>query len=95
LTPGDSILVTVPDGQVRSARVGRIKIERRPLVVVTSDDVGGPRTVFLQEAETVRLSTTAGRRATTEVSAGETALGVRLPAARHLGRAVEETIEER
>jgi 3-dehydroquinate synthase II len=95
LTAGDAVLIASPEGTVRSAHVGRIKIERRPLVVVTIHDDERPRTVFLQEAETVRLSTATGRKATTEIAVGELVHGVRLPAARHLGREVEETIEER
>jgi 3-dehydroquinate synthase II len=95
LAAGDSVLVTTPESTVRSARVGRIKIERRPLVVVTAEDGGQPRTVFLQEAETVRLSSTQGRRSTTEIAVGDLVHGIRLPPARHLGRAVEEFIEER
>ena len=95
LAPGDSVLVTAAEGSARSARVGRIKMERRPMVMVTADDAGAPRTIFLQEAETVRLSTETGRVATTEVAPGLRVRGVRLPAARHLGTAVEETIEER
>ncbi|MGA8303650.1 MAG: 3-dehydroquinate synthase II [Thermoplasmata archaeon] len=95
LSPGDAVLVAQPEGGVRSARVGRIKIERRPLVLITADDHETPRTVFLQEAETVRLSTETGRVATTDAAPGLIAYAVRLPAARHLGQAVEETIEER
>ena len=95
LEAGDAVLAAEPGGAARAVRVGRIKIERRPLVVVTGDDRGTARTIFLQEAETVRLSTAEGRRATTELAPGGSAHGARLPAARHLGRAVEETIEER
>jgi 3-dehydroquinate synthase II len=95
LNPGDAVLVAKPEGAVHSARVGRIKIERRPLVVITVDDHETPRTVFLQEAETVRLSTETGRVATTDAAPGLVVQAVRLPAARHLGQAVEETIEER
>jgi 3-dehydroquinate synthase II len=95
LSGGDAVLMTTPRGEARSARVGRIKIERRPMVVVTADDGGHARTVFLQEAETVRLSGTFGRKATTEIALGDVVRGVRLPPARHLGREVEETIVER
>jgi 3-dehydroquinate synthase II len=95
LAAGDAVLVTHPNGGVRSVRVGRIKVERRPLVLVAAADGGVERTVFLQEAESVRLSTESGPRPTTDLTAGPKAFGVRLPAARHLGRAVEETIEER
>jgi 3-dehydroquinate synthase II len=95
LEAGDSVLVATPAGPVRSVRVGRVKIERRPMVVVSADDRGAVRTIFLQEAETVRVSTDSGRRSTTELRAGATVHGVRLPPARHLGQAVEETIQER
>jgi len=95
LEGNDRVLATVPRGSARVVRVGRLKIERRPLVMVRADDRGTPRTVFLQEAETVRVSGEDGRVATTELRPGARVLGVRLPAARHLGTAVDETIEER
>ncbi len=95
LAPGDSVLATDPHGGSRSVRVGRLKVERRPMVVVTADDGGAHRTVFLQEAETVRLSGETDRIATTNLQDGAIVRGVRLAAARHLGRAIEETIEER
>jgi 3-dehydroquinate synthase II len=95
LAPGDAVLVTEPRGHARSARVGRIKVERRPLVVIGADDAGTHRTLFLQEAETVRLSAETTRIPTTEIDVGTRVHGVRLAAARHLGQAVRETIEER
>lgn len=95
LEAGDRVLVSRPAGPVRSVRVGRIKIERRPMIVVRADVGDTSRTVFLQEAETVRLSTDAGRVPTTELAAGVRAHGVRLAPARHLGRQVQETILER
>lgn len=95
LAPGDAVLVCTPEGLSRSARVGRIKIERRPLTLVTGEYGGRHPTVFLQEAETVRLSTAQGRIAATDLKAGARAWAVPSSAARHLGRAVAETIEER
>lgn len=95
LEPGDSVLVSRPVGEVRSVRVGRIKIERRPMVVVTATVSDLRRTVFLQEAETVRLSTDTGRVPTTELAAGVRVHGVKMAPARHLGQQVQETILER
>ncbi len=95
LVPGDALLACSPDGTARSVRVGRIKIERRPLVLIEGERSTRRFTVFLQEAETVRLSTDAGRIAATDLKPGALAWGVPLPAGRHLGVAVEETIEER
>ncbi|HKN05987.1 MAG TPA: 3-dehydroquinate synthase II, partial [Thermoplasmata archaeon] len=95
LQPGDPVLMSRPGASARSVRVGRIKIERRPLVVVTASDGGTKRTVFLQEAETVRLSAESARVPTTELTVGTRVHGVKMPPARHLGRSVEETITER
>jgi 3-dehydroquinate synthase II len=95
LEPGDPVLVSRPGGPARPVRVGRVKIERRPLVIVTATVGDTSRTVFLQEAETVRLSAEAGRVPTTELSVGTKIHGVNMPPARHLGRSVEETIIER
>jgi len=95
LEPGDAVLAGRPGGPVRSLRVGRLKVERRPLVVVTARVGEEERTVFLQEAETVRLSAETERVPTTELAPGARVHGVRLTPARHLGREVEETIVER
>ena len=95
LAPGDAILVCSPSGASRSVRVGRIKIERRPLLLVEGEFRNRRFTVFLQEAETVRLTTDIGPVAATDLKTGANVWGVSLPAGRHLGVAVEETIEER
>lgn len=95
LEPGEAVLAVVPDGASRPVRIGRVKIERRPMVVVRADDGGRVRTVFLQEAETVRLTTETGPASATDLSPEVRVRGVRLPPGRHLGRAVDETIEER
>lgn len=95
LVAGDAVLVARPEGSVRSARVGRIKIERRPLTLIEVEDRDRRYTAFLQEAETVRVSTEDGRVPTSELAAGGSVFAVRMPTARHLGMAVEETIEER
>ena len=95
LVAGDAVLVAEPRGPARSVRVGRIKIERRPLDLLVAPADGRERTIFLQEAETVRLTTEEGRVPMTEIAPGARLVGARLPAARHLGQAVDETIEER
>jgi 3-dehydroquinate synthase II len=95
LEPGDAVLVSRPGESARSVRVGRIKIERRPLILVTASVDKTNRTIFLQEAETVRLSAEAARVSTTDLRAGMRVHGVRMAPARHLGRSVEETIIER
>ena len=95
LESGEAVLVARPQGAARSVRIGRIKIERRPLTLVELERDGRRYTVFLQEAETVRLSTAAGAVPTTELRVGTDVPVAVLPQGRHLGIAVDETIEER
>lgn len=57
LSSGDEVLVCAPDGTTRRATVGRVKVEHRPLVRVDArlDDTGDAVSVFLQNAETVKV----------------------------------------
>jgi 3-dehydroquinate synthase II len=93
--PGEELLAIDESGTSRGVRLGRRKVERRPTVLIEANADGTPATVFLQEAETVRLSGPSGPIAVTSLSPGATIRVTRLPAARHLGRVVTETIEER
>lgn len=95
LAPGDALPIVRRDGSARPVRVGRLKIERRPLVMIEADVDGRARTVFLQEAETVRLLSREGARPVTDLGAGTIVLGVRMVEARHVGIPVDERIEER
>lgn len=96
LTAGDAVVVAEPNGASRSVRVGRLKVERRPLLLIEGERGDHRPTVFLQEAETVRVSLESGPQlAVTELATGARLYGVALPPARHLGRVIEETIEER
>jgi 3-dehydroquinate synthase II len=95
LAGGDVVVAVRPHGSARVVRVGRIKVERRPMALVRAEVDGVSRTVFVQEAETVRLSGERERVPITSLTAGAKVQGVRLPPARHLGTVVEETIEER
>ncbi|MCI4351146.1 MAG: 3-dehydroquinate synthase II [Thermoplasmata archaeon] len=95
LRPGDALAAVRVDGAARSVRVGRLKIERRPLVMVQGDAGPEAPTLFVQEAETVRVASLAGGIASTTITTGDRLLGVALPPARHLGTVVAETIHER
>lgn len=95
LGPGDAVFVSEPRAVGRSVRVGRIKIERRPLTLLEATVEGRSRTLFVQEAETVRLSGTQGRTPVTGLRPGDRLVGCGFSPGRHLGQAVEEAIEER
>ncbi|KAG2445109.1 hypothetical protein HYH02_008976 [Chlamydomonas schloesseri] len=56
LASGAEVTVADPEGRTRTALVGRVKIERRPLVLVEVETVDGARhSLMLQNAETVKL----------------------------------------
>lgn len=95
LEAGEPVLVAGPGSEPHAVRIGRLKIERRPLLLVEGRRAGRPATIFLQEAETVRLFTARGRVPVTSLKPRERILGVALPPARHLGEVVEERVEER
>ncbi len=95
LRAGDRVLALSPRAPARSVVVGRLKIERRPMALLRARHPGGEGTVFVQEAETVRLSGPGAVRPITDLRRDDPLLIARLPPARHLGREVAETIEER
>ncbi|KAG2430798.1 hypothetical protein HXX76_009774 [Chlamydomonas incerta] len=56
LASGAEVAVADPQGRTRTALVGRVKIERRPLVLVEVETADGARhSLMLQNAETVKL----------------------------------------
>lgn len=95
LAPGDALAAVEPNGSARSVRVGRLKIERRPLVLVEAERGERRYTVFLQDAETVRLTGEYGPIATVQLTGGARIFGASFPPARHLGHVVQEFVEER
>jgi 3-dehydroquinate synthase II len=93
--PGEELLAIDTEGRSRGVRLGRRKTERRPTILVEIESAGTTSTIFLQEAETVRLATRAGPVPVTELVAGTKVLAVALTPGRHLGEPVTESIEER
>jgi 3-dehydroquinate synthase II len=76
--------------------VGRVKIEKRPLVFVEAAFQGNIYTAILQNAETVRLTGPGGNPlSVVELSEGSTVLMLIEEAGRHFGMKVEETIKEK
>lgn len=101
---GIQVLLVDRDGSGRASHVGRLKIERRPLVLVEVEAGGEVFNAILQNAETVRLVTPAGHASVSSLEAGQkiivyTPLAGRGaegggPTGRHFGRAVPERIIE-
>lgn len=96
LKAGDAVLAVAHTGATRQVYVGRIKTERRPLLLVEADLAGTPVSCILQNAETIRLTAPDGSaRSVATLKPGDTVLAYREQAGRHFGIKVEETIAEK
>ncbi|ELZ46572.1 3-dehydroquinate synthase [Halorubrum coriense DSM 10284] len=99
LSSGDEVQVVDTDGHTREAVVGRVKIEKRPMFRIQAEvetEEGTDRIeTLIQNAETVKIATSEGRKAVTEVEPGDEALVYYEDVARHFGEAVEESIIEK
>jgi len=99
LGSGDEVQVVDTAGNTREAVVGRCKIEKRPMfrveATVETDDGADRVETLLQNAETIKVATDEGRRAVTDLAAGDEVLLHYEATARHFGEAVEESIVEK
>ena len=95
LKSGDEVMVASAQGRLSSAVVGRIKRERRPLLLVETNCDGELASVIVQNAETVRLTTPQGNPiSVVELRQGVEVLVALDTAGRHFGHRVKETIAE-
>ncbi len=98
LQAGDRVQLVDSSGGRREAVVGRIKMERRPLVMIKAECDGQEGTAMLQNAETIRLIRPDGSpMSVTEAKVGDEVLvHVAGPSkGRHFGGEVDEFIVER
>ena len=96
LEAGHAVLIVSRNGKTRPSCVGRMKIERRPLVLVEAQWQGKRIKTILQNAETVRLVTKHGSKPVTELEPGSSVLVRVEQGGRHFGTLVaEESIIER
>jgi len=96
LGTGDEILGVDWKGNGVPLIVGRVKIERRPLLLVEATGPNGPVTTILQNAETIRLVTPKGEPiSVVKIKPGDKVLGHAEEAGRHFGHKIEETITEK
>ncbi len=95
LKSGDEVQVVDTDGNTREAIVGRVKIEKRPMFRVELAVDGDRIETLLQNAETIKVATGEGRKAVTDLEAGDEMLLYYEDVARHFGEAVEESIIEK
>lgn len=96
LKAGDTVLAVNHEGLTREVVVGRVKIERRPLILVEAKKDGEVFKIILQNAETVALVGEDGRAlSVSKLKKGDKVLIHLSHEARHFGKSVEETIIER
>ena len=97
LKAGDEVLIVSDSQTCKSATIGRLKIERRPMLLFSMKNTNNKEAqLFLQQAETVRLVTPLRKlRAVTDLSVGEQILGWSSSDARHIGITVLSEVVER
>jgi 3-dehydroquinate synthase II len=96
LAAGDEVLVVDHRGRTRAAVVGRVKVESRPLMLVTAEVGGKEMATILQNAETIRLTRPGGEAVSiVALKPGDEVLAAVEEAGRHFGHKVQETILEK
>lgn len=96
LKAGDEVLWVNSQGQAKSAIIGRVKIEQRPLLLIEASGPNGPATTICQNAETIRLMDKDGQAmSVVKLKPGDEILGYTEEAGRHFGHKIKETITER
>ncbi len=96
LKAGDEVEIVRYDGRVRKSFVGRVKIERRPLLLIRAVANGEEGSIILQNAETIKLVNPEGKHVSvSELKEGDEVLVWIGEKARHFGISVEEFIIER
>jgi len=96
LGAGDEVLIINAKGEARVGVVGRVKIERRPLLLVEAEREGQSFKTLLQNAETINLVAKDGRPVSVmKLKPGDEVLVHVERVGRHFGIRVEETVVER
>lgn len=96
LKAGDQVTKVDATGQTMSLVVGRVKIERRPLLLIEAEGPNGQVSTILQNAETIRLVETNGEAiSVVKLKPGDEVLAYVEEAGRHFGHKIKETITER
>lgn len=96
LKAGDEVIGVNHEGRVTMMLVGRVKIERRPLLLIEATGPNGPVTTICQNAETIRLAGSEGEAISViKLRPGDEVLGYVEEAGRHFGHKIEETITEK
>lgn len=95
LAAGREVLVVGHDGATSVAVVGRVKVEIRPMLLVSAEIDGVVGKIFLQNAETIRLVKPGGEPVSVvSLAVGDQVLCRTDAAGRHFGMRIREDIKE-
>ncbi len=97
LRSSEEALIVNSKGETQVAVIGRVKIEKRPLISIEGEtEKGSKASLMLQNAETVRLTNkNGGSISVVNLQKGDEVLGYVSGGARHFGMKIEETIQEK
>lgn len=97
LRAGDVIAGVDVSGAVLPLLVGRVKIERRPMLLIEAEGPCGTVSTVCQNAETIRMVRAGSHEAVSVISLnpGDEVLGHAEEGGRHFGHIIQETILER
>ena len=96
LSAGDPVLIVDFNGDTTTGIVGRLKIEKRPLMLVKAVAGGKEMTTIVQNAETIRLTDSEGNAiSVVNLSPGDKILVAMEEGGRHFGMKIEESITEK
>jgi 3-dehydroquinate synthase II len=95
LKTGTEVLIVGADGATTLATVGRCKVEIRPMLLIEAEANGKKGTLFLQNAETIRMVRADGRPVSVvDLKIGDQVLCRTDQAGRHFGMRITEEITE-
>ena len=90
LSAGETVLLINGNGRTRNVDVARVKIERRPMILVEANIGNRKITTIVQNAETVRLVTRDGSKSVSEIKPGDEVLVRFEEGGRHFGTKVAD-----
>ncbi|MGM0788108.1 MAG: 3-dehydroquinate synthase II [Thermodesulfobacteriota bacterium] len=96
LEAGDEVLLVNHRGETSAGIVGRLKIEKRPLMLVRAKIGDSVISTIVQNAETIRLTDPDGKPVSVaKLKPGDRVLAATEDSGRHFGMKIDETITEK